>query len=95
MGNTQLKKLKNNNMENNRNELEEQLENWHNVDYRMNNEGFEYCFKHYSSFSEIEDEGFHNLRASLLTQMEGMRKLVHDRIEDVHNKLNELDDLDY
>ncbi len=94
MVNILLKKLKNKNMGNNRNELEEQLENWHNVDYRMNNEGFEYCFKHYSSFSEIEDEEFHNLRTSLLTQMDTMRKLVHSRIEDVHNKIDELEDLD-
>jgi len=65
----------------NREELEEQLENWHNVDYRMNNEGFEYCFKQYSSFSEIKDEEFHNLRLTLINQMENMRKLVHDRIE--------------
>jgi hypothetical protein len=65
----------------NREELEDQLEHWLNVDYRMDNEGFEYCFKHYSSFSEIKDEEFHNLRLSMLSQMENMRKLVSDKIE--------------
>lgn len=68
-------------------DLEEELDNWCNVDYRMDNEGFEYCFKHYSSFSEIKDEEFHNLRLSLLSQMDKMRKLVHDRIEDIRIKI--------
>ena len=76
----------------NREELEDQLEHWSNVDYRMDNEGFEYCFKHYSSFSEIKDEEFHNLRLSLLSQMEGMRKLVRDKIGDIQNTIDELED---
>ena len=76
----------------NREELEDQLEHWLNVDYRMDNEGFEYCFKHYSSFSEIKDEEFHNLRLSMLTQMENMRKLVKDKIGDIENTIVELED---
>ena len=76
----------------NREELGDQLEHWSNVDYRMDNEGFEYCFKHYSSFSEIKDEEFHNLRLSLLSQMEGMRKLVRDKIGDIQNTIDELED---
>lgn len=76
----------------NREELEDQLEHWLNVNYRMDNEGFEYCFKHYSSFSEIKDEEFHNLRLSMLSQMENMRKLVKDKIGDIENTLVELED---
>jgi hypothetical protein len=76
----------------NREELEDQLEHWLNVDYRMDNEGFEYCFKHYSSFSEIKDEEFHNLRLSMLSQMENMRKLVKDKIGDIENTIVELED---
>lgn len=76
----------------NREELEDQLEHWSNVNYRMDNEGFEYCFKHYSSFTEIKDEEFHNLRLSLLSQMEGMRKLVRDKIGDIQNTIDELED---
>jgi hypothetical protein len=37
----------------------EEAENWNAVYYRMKQEGFHYCFKHYSSFKEIEDEKFH------------------------------------
>ena len=35
---------------------EEELENWQAVDYRMRNEGIDYCFEHYSRFEEIKDE---------------------------------------
>lgn len=27
-------------------------------------EGFDYCFRHYSNFDEIKDEEFHKLRVS-------------------------------
>jgi hypothetical protein len=55
---------------------EEEYENWQMVEYRMDNEGLEYCFKHYSSFEEIEDEEFHKLRKELLECMEKMREYV-------------------
>ena len=37
-------------------EIEDNLENFKAVQYRMGNEGMDYCFEHYSSFDEIEDE---------------------------------------
>jgi len=37
--------------------LEEERENYKSVRYRMDNEGMDYCFEHYSQFEEIEDEG--------------------------------------
>ena len=40
----------------------EELEDWQMVQYRMGNEGIDYCFEHYSSFEEIKDEEFHKLR---------------------------------
>ena len=67
--------------------LEQELDNWHNVDYRMDNEGLEYCFKHYSSFEEIEDEEFHKMRLSLISQMNAIRSFVKKRIEEIENKL--------
>lgn len=60
---------------------EEELEDWQMVQYRMDNEGLEYCFKHYSSFEEIKDEEFHKLRKELLESMEKMRTFVEERIE--------------
>jgi hypothetical protein len=41
----------------------------------------EYCFEHYSSFEEIEDEDFHKLRKELLEKMREMRNFVKDKIE--------------
>lgn len=60
---------------------EEELEDWQMVRYRMDNEGLEYCFKHYSSFEEIKNEEFHKLRKELLEIMEKMRNFVEERIE--------------
>ena len=48
---------------------EEELEDWQMVQYRMDVEGIEYCFKHYSSFKEIKDDEFHKLRLQLLESM--------------------------
>ena len=46
--------------------LENQLEDFEMVRYRMNTEGFHYCFKHYSSFIDVDDDEFHRLRNKYL-----------------------------
>lgn len=60
---------------------EEEYENWQMVRYRMDDEGLEYCFKHYSTFEEIEDEKFHKLRKELLEKMEEIRKYVKEKLD--------------
>ena len=60
---------------------DEELENWESVHYRMDNEGMDYCFEHYSSFEEIKDEEFHKLRLDLIDNMKKIRKYVEDKIE--------------
>ena len=60
---------------------EEEYENWVMVRYRMDNEGLEYCFKHYSSFEEIEDEKFHELRNELLEKMKEIREYVEEKLD--------------
>lgn len=60
---------------------EEEHENWVMVRYRMDNEGLEYCFKHYSSFEEIEDEKFHKLRNELLEKMKEIREYVEEKLD--------------
>ena len=47
-------------------EIEDNLENFKTVQYRMGDEGMDYCFEHYSSFEEIEDEECHKLRLEFL-----------------------------
>ncbi len=60
---------------------EEEYEDWTMVRYRMDNEGIEYCFEHYSSFEEIKDEEFHKLRNELLESMRKIRYYVEHKIE--------------
>lgn len=60
---------------------EEELEDWQMVRYRMENEGIDYCFEHYSRFEEIKDEEFHKLRLEFLDSMSKIRKYVNDKIE--------------
>ncbi len=59
----------------------EELEDWQMVQYRMSNEGIDYCFEHYSSFEEIKDEEFHKLRLEFLESMKKIREYVNDKIE--------------
>jgi hypothetical protein len=59
----------------------EEIENWQAVHYRMDNEGIDYCFEHYSNWGEIEDEEFHKLRLEFLGSMNKIRKYVKDKIE--------------
>lgn len=68
-------------MDKNIKKLEEDLDNFRSVQYRMNNEGIGYCFEHYSSFEEIEDEEFHKLRLEFLSSMKKIRDYVDNKIE--------------
>jgi hypothetical protein len=47
----------------------------------MRQEGFHYCFKHYSNFEEIKDEKFHELRKSYLSISSDLEQYVKDKIE--------------
>jgi len=65
---------------------EEEFEDWQAVSYRMDNEGIDYCFEHYSSFEEIKDEEFHKLRLEFLDSMKKIREYVKDKIESYEEK---------
>ena len=65
--------------------LYEQLENFQYVQAKMRDEGFDYCFRHYSSFEEVEDEKFHSLR-------ESYRKIAEELEEYVESKINQIQD---
>jgi hypothetical protein len=73
-------------MENN--DLYEELENFESVRYRMDNEGIDYCFKHYSSFEEIKDEKFHELRNKFITSLDEIEKYVGEKITELNDKIN-------
>jgi hypothetical protein len=57
-------------------------ENWENVAYRMDAEGFHYCFEGYSSFDEIKDDKFHALRLSYLEAAKNLQNYVEAKCEE-------------
>jgi len=80
-----LKSKINNNMI--EDQLRDELDKWESVRYRMDDEGIEYCFRHYSSFSEIEDEEFHLKREKLIELMVDMEEYVQNKITEVEDKI--------
>ena len=72
--------------------LDNQLEELEMVRYRMESEGFHYCFKHYSSFQEVEDMEFHRLRKKYLDVSEQLENYVSNKIEELNDKINSIND---
>ena len=70
-------------------QLRDERDKWAMVQYRMEDEGMEYCFRHYSSFSDIENDEFHRLRLNLIQLMDQMEQFVENKITEVENKLEE------
>ena len=60
----------------------DELENWQSVQYRMEEEGFDYCFISYSDWDEIEDEEFHKLRKEFLSSMKNIKEFVDNKINE-------------
>jgi hypothetical protein len=69
--------------------LEEELEKYQNVVYRIKNEGLDYTFKRYSTFEEIEDEEFHKLRKYLIQHIDLMDFYLKKRINGLEKKIEE------
>ena len=70
------------------------LEDWKAVNYRMREEGIDYCFEHYSNWDEIQDDEFHRLRLGFLQYMKEIREYVNKKIEEEEFKdWDRLDDL--
>jgi hypothetical protein len=72
----------------------EELENWERVRYRMDAEGFAYCFDGYSQWDEIEDEEFHRLRNDFLKSMKDLKDYINNKVDEGRNQEweGELDD---
>ena len=60
----------------------DELENWQSVQYRMDEEGIDYCFEHYSRWDEIKDEEFHRLRLGFLQYMKEIREYVDKKVDE-------------
>jgi hypothetical protein len=52
------------------------------VKYRMEEEGFHYCFFHYSRWNEIKDEKFHHLREAYLKAANELEEYVNKKSEE-------------
>jgi hypothetical protein len=76
-------------MKTNIKEIEDKLENFKAVQYRMGDKGMDYCFEHYSSFEEIEDEEFHKLRNEFLESMKKIRSYVENKIETLSEEIDD------
>ena len=46
------------------------------VDETVENEGFDYAFRHYSDFENVKDEEFHRLRKAYLAAREALVEYV-------------------
>lgn len=67
--------------------LEALVEALEGVKYRMEAEGFHYCFKSYSTFEEVEDEHFHELRKAYLEAADALERYVHKRLDHINEKI--------
>ena len=76
-------------------ELEDNLENFKAVQYRMGDEGMDYCFEHYSQFEEIEDEEFHKLRTEFLESTLKLRSYVENKLSELSSQIEDLEWEDY
>lgn len=75
--------------------LEEERENYESVRYRMDDEGMDYCFEHYSQFEEIEDEEFHKLRREFLESTLKLRSYVENKLSELSSQIVDLEWGDY
>ena len=46
------------------------------VAYKMSYEGFDYCFRRYAAFEEVDDEKFHKLRESYIAAADALEEYV-------------------
>lgn len=61
-----------------------QENDFHYVKSKIENEGFHYCFFHYSDFEdEIQDEGFHKLRKIYIEAARNLTKYIDQKIDEM------------
>lgn len=63
----------------------DEIEAWEQVYSKMTQEGFHYCFKHYSDFDDIDDIEFHKLRLSYLKAADKLEKYIKAKITEIDN----------
>ncbi len=71
----------------------DELENLKMVQYRMVADGFHYCFKHYSSFTDIEDEKFHELRKQYLESAKQLKDYIDLKVEEIQDNIDNIENI--
>jgi len=73
--------------------LYDDLKNFQMVQYRMDAEGFHYCFKHYSSFNEVEDKKFHELRKQYLESAKQLEDYINLKVEEIQDNIDNIENI--
>jgi len=68
--------------------IEDQLEDFENLEYRMGAEGFHYCFDGYSHWKNIDDEKFQELRSAYLKAAEALESYIDNRVAELREQAN-------
>ena len=76
------------------NELYQELDDLSYLNAKMRDEGFDYCFRHYSSFEEIKDEKFHELRLKYIQIAEELENYVETQYELKQNEIDNYEEKD-
>ena len=74
------------------NELYQELDDLTYLNAKMREEGFDYCFRHYSSFEEIKDEKFHELRLKYIQIAEELENYVETQYELKKDEIDNYED---
>jgi hypothetical protein len=60
----------------------EERDNWELLNFKMDSEGFDYCFRKYSSWSEIEDETLHQLIDQYVEMAEKLENYISEKFQE-------------
>ena len=55
------------------------LKEWQLLKYRMDEEGFAYCFDGYSNWEEIKNQQFHTLRKKFIKSMKKLKNYINNK----------------
>ena len=76
------------------NDLHQELDELTYLNAKMRDEGFDYCFRHYSSFEEIKDEKFHELRLKYIQIAEELENYVNTQYELKQDEIDNYEEKD-
>ena len=52
------------------------------MQYKIEDEGLDYCFMHYSNWKEVKDEKFHELRLAFIKAAEELTEYVANNVSE-------------